>query len=186
MINKKIIAIVGMAGSGKSEAVEYLKKTYNWPNIYFGQLTFDRMKKDGLSQTQANERLAREKIRQELGKGAYAILLVPKIKAALKQSRIITLESLYGWDEYKIIKKKFGDNFKVIAVYASPAIRFQRLKNRKIRPLKVKKEFDERDWTEIEKTDKGGPIAVADYTIVNDGSLKKLKKNIDLIIGKII
>jgi dephospho-CoA kinase len=90
------------------------------------------------------------------------------------------VESLYSWDEYKIMKNKFGDDFMVIAVNASPETRFKRLQKRDHRPVRDKEEFIKRDWSEIEGTQKGGPIAIADYTIINEGDknnfLFKLKE----------
>lgn len=186
MKTKKIIAVIGMPGSGKSETIKYLEKKYSWPKIYFGQATFIRMKKDGLTLTQKNERLIREKIRRELGMGAYAKLALPEISQALKQSNIVLIESLYSWEEYKIIKNKFNGQFKVIAIYASPATRFSRLKKRKNRSLKTQKEFNERDWSEIENIDKGGPIAMADFTFINEATTEELYKNIDETVKKII
>ena len=184
---KKIIAVVGMAGSGKSEAVKYLQKKYGWPKVYFGSATFDRLKKEGLETNYENERIIREKIRQELGPGAYAILASPKINKALKESNVVIVESLYSWDEYKILKKKFKNNFKTIAVFASPEIRFKRLKARKKeRPMKDRKEFEKRDFTEIENIAKGGPIARADFMIINESDLKNLEKQVDYIIKKLI
>ena len=151
MADKKIIAIVGMAGSGKSEAIKYLKKEYNWPSVYFGQATFDRMKKEGLKLNYRNERLVREKIRKEMGMGAYALLALPKIKNLLKKNKIVLVESLYSWDEYKIMKKEFANNFILIAIYASPATREKRLYQRQEeRPINSQKEFITRDYTEIE------------------------------------
>lgn len=47
MENKIILAIVGLPGSGKTEAIEYLKEKLGWPKIYFGDVTFDRMKERG-------------------------------------------------------------------------------------------------------------------------------------------
>ena len=183
MLNKKIIAVIGMCGAGKSEVVNYLQKKLKCPKIYFGDATFDRIKKDGLELNYENERAVREKIRSELGMGAYAKLALPKIKEALKNNEIVLVESLYSWDEYKIMKQKFSDSFKVIAVYAPPDVRFRRLKKRKKeRPIKNYKEFKIRDYSEIEGTDKGGPIAIADYMIINEGSIKNLHKNINDIL----
>lgn len=186
-MNKKIvIAVVGMAGSGKTETIKYLQKKLNWPKIYFGEATFDRIKEEGLEVNYRNERLIREKIRKELGMGAYAILALPKIKKILKDNDVVLLESLYSWDEYKIIKEKYKDSFKTFAVYASPETRYTRLTKRKNeRPIKSKKEFIERDYSEIEGTDKGGPIARADFTIINEGNLKDYHGQIDKIIKKL-
>lgn len=179
----KIIAIIGLAGSGKSVAVNYLQKKYDWPKVYLGEATFARLKKDGLAVNYINEKIIREKIRQELGMGAYAKLALPKIAKILKTAKLVLIESLYSWDEYKIFKKKYGKNFLALAVTAPPNIRLARLKARPVRPIKTAAELAKRDWTEIEGTDKGGPIALADYTIVNDGTQVELHRKIDKVIS---
>lgn len=183
---KNIIAVVGMCGSGKSEVVNYIQKQFKWPKYYFGTSTFERMKKEGLKLNYENERSTRELIRQELGMGAYAILALPTIKTTLKNNDNLVLESLYSWDEYKILKKEYGDTFKVIAVHASPEIRFKRLSNRdNERPIKDIEIFIKRDYTEIEGTDKGGPIARADFMIVNENGIDNLHQKINIIMTKI-
>ena len=125
----------------------------------------------------------REKIRAELGMGAYAILSLPKVKKALENSDVVLVESLYSWDEYKIMKNEFNGSFEVIAVFGPPTLRFPRLIARKNwRPMNGYEEFKRRDWTEIEGTDKGGPIAIADHTLLNTSSLENLHEQIEKII----
>lgn len=185
MPKKKIYALVGMAGSGKSEAINYLQKKYGWPKVYFGEITFEEMKKRKLELNYDNEQATREDLRKKFGMGAYAALSLPKIKNAMKLSKVVLIESLYSWSEYKIIKEKFKDDFKVISIHASPAMRFDRLKKRKgWRPMKDYKTFKQRDWTEIENIEKGGPIAVADYVIINEGTKKELEKALENIVKK--
>jgi len=182
-MNKKIIAIVGMCGSGKSVATNYLMKKLNAPKVYLGEATFDRMKEEGLELNYDNEKITREKIRAELGMGAYAILAQEKIENLLKENNTVIIESLYSWDEYKIFKDKYGDNFKVLAVFAGPDTRFERLSSRENeRPIKDIETFEKRDYTEIENIAKGGPIARADYTVINEGSTEELFKQIDKYI----
>jgi dephospho-CoA kinase len=106
MENKIILAIVGLPGSGKTEAIEYLKERLGWPKIYFGDVTFDRMKETGLEINEANERKTREDIRKEFGMEAYAILNIPKIEKLFEQGPLF-IESLYSWEEYLEVKKKF-------------------------------------------------------------------------------
>ena len=43
----KIIVILGMCGSGKSVFCDYLEKK-NFKRIYFGEVTFDKLKESGL------------------------------------------------------------------------------------------------------------------------------------------
>lgn len=181
-MNKRCIAVVGMCGAGKTEVVNFLMEKLNAPKVYFGDCTFDRMKEEGLKLDYENERITREKIREELGMGAYATLSIPKIKGFLETNDTVIAESLYSWDEYKIMRDEFGDKFEVIAVYASPETRFKRLSERNNeRPIKDIETFVKRDYTEIEGTDKGGPIARADYTIINETTIEELHTQLNNI-----
>jgi dephospho-CoA kinase len=183
MDKKIILAVVGLLGSGKIETAEYLVKKTGWPKVYFGDATFDEMKKEGLEINEANERKTREEIRKNLGMGAYAILNLPKIKELFKTSSVI-IESLYSWEEYLEMKKEFGDSFKVLAIYTSPEIRIKRMENRPVRPL-TREEAISRDYSQIENLHQAGPIARADFMVVNEGTKEELYKEIDKIISKL-
>ena len=78
-MNNKIIAIVGMCGSGKSVASDILVDM-GYEKIYFGGVTMDKLKEEGLEVTPDNERTMRERLRKQYGMGAYATILLPKIK----------------------------------------------------------------------------------------------------------
>jgi dephospho-CoA kinase len=183
MKNKMILAIVGLPGSGKTESLEYLKEKLGWPKIYFGDVTFDRMKERRIEITEANERVIREGFRKERGMGAYAILNIPKIEKLFKDGSLF-IESLYSWEEYLEVKKNFGDYFKVLAIYSSPETRIARLKGRPVRPL-TEDELISRDYSQIENLHQAGPIARADWAVVNEGSKEDLEKELDKVIFQI-
>jgi dephospho-CoA kinase len=178
----KVIAIVGMAGSGKSE-VSAVFEANGYAKVRFGDITDEAVKKLGLPLTEENERPVRESLRREHGMDAYARLSLPRIEAAL-QKRSVVVDGLYSWQEYSFLKEHFGELFNVIAVYASPATRYGRLARRKIRPLSAG-EAASRDRAEIENMQKGGPIAMADYTVVNEGTPAALKRQVERILTKI-
>ncbi len=180
--HKKVLAIVGMAGCGKTEAVKYLQEKFDWPKVYFPETLFEELQARGLEFTQDNERPLREELREKEGPGVFATRSLPKIEDHLKTSSVVIIESLYSWAEYKIIKQHFPDFFKTIAIYSSPAMRFARLRNRAERPIATYEEFQKRDWSEIENTDKGGPIAIADYTISNLGTIETLHQELDQVM----
>ena len=59
----KIIVVVGMCGVGKTVACDYLE-SLGLDRIYFGAITFEKLKEEGLEATPDNERLMREKLRE--------------------------------------------------------------------------------------------------------------------------
>ena len=178
----KIIAIVGMCGSGKSVASELLE-SIGYKRVYFGGVTMDKLKEKGLEVTPENEKMMREKLREDLGMGAFATILLPKIKE-LAETNDVVLDGLYSWDEYKILNDEFGKQLITIGIICDKKIRYNRLKIREVRPL-TKKEAENRDLAEIENIAKAPPIAYADYYIFNNGTFKDYEKRLDEILKQI-
>jgi dephospho-CoA kinase len=110
---------------------------------------------------------------------AFAVLNLPKIEEALKKGNVI-VDGLYSWSEYKVLKEKFGTGLSVLAVFTPIKDRYYRLSIRDIRPLS-EEEARSRDYAEIENIEKGGPIAMADYTVVNDEDIQSLRNKLDKI-----
>ena len=171
----KIIAVVGMCGSGKSEAVKFFVDK-GFKRVYFGEVVMNEMKTLELEVNEANERATRENLRKEFGMGAMAVKSLPLIEEFLKQHNVV-IESLYSWEEFKILKEKFGEAFKLLTIYTTKALRYERLLKRPFRPL-TNDESKSRDISEIEKLDKGGPIAYTDFTVINDGSLDEMNEEL--------
>lgn len=180
---RKIIAVIGLPGSGKTEVIDHLIKMYGWPKVYFGAVTFDEMEKRGLEVNEANERLVREGLREEFGLLVYAERVIEKINA-LDGDGPVLVESLYSWEEYLRFKEEFGDVFMTVAVHASPEIRYARLANRPKRPLTAE-EARGRDYAQIENLHQAGPIAMADIVIVNEGTLEDLIRSIDEVVRNV-
>ena len=182
MSQNKIIALVGMCGTGKSVVCDlFCEKGFN--KIYFGQVTMDELKARGLQKNEQNERMVREELRRVHGPAAFAKLLLPSIEKAQDEGDTI-LDGLYSWSEYKCLKEHFGDRLIVAAVITNRPIRYERLTTRKIRPL-TNEEALSRDLAEIEKLEKGGPIAMADYFILNNGDVESLCAQVDEFLSNI-
>ncbi|MBL7128709.1 MAG: AAA family ATPase [Ignavibacteria bacterium] len=175
----KIVAVIGMCGSGKSEVVKYfVDKGYQ--KVYFGDVVLNEIKSKGLDANEVTERKAREELRDRYGMGAMAMKSIDKIREFYMKGNVV-IESLYSWKEFKIIKNEFGDRFKLLAVYTTKNLRYNRLKQREVRRL-MYDEAMSRDVSEIEHLEKGGPIAFADYLVVNDSTLDDLYKQLEKII----
>ncbi len=165
-----------MAGAGKSEACAYLASK-DYPVLRFGDETDRGLRLQGLTLKEENERKYRENLRKELGMAAYAIKIEPRIKEGLTKNQTVVLDGLYSWEEYLYLMPKFPQ-LKLLAIYARPEVRYQRLAIRSVRQL-TPEQARQRDIAEIEEIHKAGPIALADYLVDNNGSLDSLHRQLD-------
>ncbi len=176
------MALVGMAGSGKSEVAGVFEEN-SFTRVRFGDITDEELRKRGLKQNEADERYVREILRQQYGMAAYAVLNQPRIDTALESSPVV-IDGLYSWEEYIFLKDYYGERLVLVAVWSSPRTRYDRLSQREKRSL-TPRESASRDRAEIENVNKGGPIAMADFTIINDSSRANLKKEARKIIEEL-
>lgn len=186
----KIVFIVGMPGSGKSIVSDELVKR-GFAFLRFGQIVLDKVKYQGLKPTEANERKIREALRKEHGMAAMAVLNIPKFDKLLEKSNVVG-DGLYSWSEYKILKERYSDSMYIVTVYAPPKLRYERLENRAVKNDEeqrfrsfTKEEAKARDFAEIENLEKEGPIAMADFTILNTGTIDELKESVKDILKEI-
>lgn len=184
MENVKIIAVVGMSGSGKSVVVDYLTKK-GYPKVYFGGMILNEMERRGIEITPDNEKKFREEIREKEGNDWVVNQVIAETKDLISagQKRIV-LDGVYSWTEYKILKKEFQKSLTFIAVIVDKKLRYDRVMKRPVRPFDAAA-IRERDRSEIENLEKGGPIVAADYYALNNGTIDDLNNRIDEIIKEI-
>ena len=182
----KILAIVGMSGSGKSVVVDHLT-ALGFPKVYFGGMIYKEMEKRGIERTPdgESEKHFREMIRETEGKDWVVRQVINEARGLIGagQKRVV-LDGLYTWTEYKILKKEFPGQMSVLAVVVDKAIRHKRVSKRPDRPFNAE-EIQERDRSEIENLEKGGPIAMADYYLLNNGSVGELEAGVDKVLKEI-
>lgn len=184
MKNPVVIAVVGLAGSGKTDATERFL-AHGFSRVGFNDPLYEELERRGLPRIQEHERPVREELRRVFGMGVMATRALPRVEALVFQGKHVVIESMYSWSEYTTVKEKFGDSFKVLAVYAPPRVRYERLGKRRIRPLSFE-EARARDWAEIGNIEKAGPIAIADWTIQNIGSREEFLKAVDAVIASLV
>ena len=186
MDNVKILAIVGMSGSGKSVIVDHLTSK-GYPKVYFGGMIYKEMEKRGIERTEdgESEKKFREEIRETEGKDWVVKQVIAETHDLITagQKRIV-LDGVYSWTEYCILKHEFPKALTFIAVVVDKELRYERVA---IRPGRA---FDaaairERDRSEIENLEKGGPIAAADYYILNNGTIEDATNQLETILKKI-
>lgn len=178
--NVKIMAFVGLAGSGKSTAVEYFT-AQGFPKVHFGNVIIEAMEKAGIERTQESEKAFRETFRATHGKDMIANQIVTQIEHLIDagQHRIIA-DGLYTWTEYSVLKHAFPGEIQLVAIVAPRHVRYHRLAQRLVRPLTSNQAYD-RDMTDIETLEIAGPIAIADHYLLNDASIESFHDKLDRV-----
>lgn len=173
----KLIALVGMTGSGKSRAAEFFKQKHI-PVIRFGDAVQQEVEHRGWEVNEQNERLVREELRQD-GKdmGALARLMEPLIDKTLETHSLVVIDGLYSESERRYLVEKYPSII-IVSIFSPPQLRYKRLENRSVRPL-TKEQAASRDQAEIDNLEKAGPIAMADYTILNTKDEKYLQSQLE-------
>jgi len=179
----RALALVGMPGAGKSTVALALERR-GFFQFRFGGIVTDEVTARGLPINAENERVVREEFRAVDGMAAIAKRALPHLKAALTNRDCIVLDGLYSWSEYKLLQTDLDAALIIVAITCPRAVRYARLAARPIRPL-TRQEAEQRDWAEIENLEKGGPIALADYTLTNDGAESDLLAGFDALLRQL-
>ena len=179
----KVIGVTGLPGSGKS-VVSRVAKQLGVHVVRMG----DVIREEAKNRNKTTGEVAVE-LRREFGEFVIADRCVSKIlnynqnpstpnqrknPVKVNKPNIFMIEGIRSEYEVEIFRKKFKD-FKIIAVHSTPQTRFKRLKKR-MRPddSREESEFKLRDNRELD-FGIGNVIATADYMVVNEGPLKKIK-----------
>ncbi len=185
-MKQSVIALVGMPGSGKGTCTDYLAENYNWPVIHFGNMVYEEVQRRGLDNVK-DEEFVRQDMRKVEGLAVLAKHASRKADEYFATGqKVVVLDGLYSWSEYKFLDEKYSEDLTVIAVAAPKKVRRQRVLDRKdSHRAYTLEQLITREVAEIENIEKGGPIAYADYTIVNDSSTDELVKNLEKILALI-
>ncbi|MGA3021149.1 MAG: AAA family ATPase [Candidatus Micrarchaeales archaeon] len=180
----KIIATAGMPGSGKGEFLEYLK-TKDIPSIVMREVVEKEMESKGIEVNNKNLREYATELRKEKGTDIVAKMCLPLIRKLPRGTDFLLIDGIRGYDEVKLFKKELTKDFNLVAIFASPKVRYKRLVSRgKKWDMKTWDEFEWRDGVEL-SWGLGNAIALSDYMIDNSGSLEEMHRKIDEVLSKI-
>ena len=161
----KILAFVGLPGAGKTEATNFVAAK-GFPKIYGGGILYDEMRARGVEITPESQAEFRKQLHRLIDAGQHRLLF----------------DGLYSWTEYKFLKHEFPGELIVAAIVAPKHLRHRRLATRPERPFTAE-QANQRDWSEIEDIEKGGPIAIADYYLINDSDITALYAKINSLLS---
>lgn len=186
-----LLGLTGPIGSGKGVVADLLKsKGFQYTS--FGDRCREEALNRGLPLTRENLQAIGNELRANGGADILASMTLNKID--LTKNWVI--DSIRNPAE--VIKLKELKNFKLLLVDASEPTRFQRLKSRN-KSFNGMQEVESKTDEEILKTmqidlgigqDKAGQqvakcMEMADFTILNEGSMEELSENLDRLLEKL-
>lgn len=181
-----ILGITGTFGAGKGTIVDYLVKNKNFKHFSMGDYIAEQVKKDGKQVTRDSLMEKGNKLRAEHGPSFIAQELY---KLAQKSGANCIIESLRTPAEVQILKGK--GEFYLLAVDADPKLRYQRIKKRNSDKDNVT--FDEFTKGELAEMHSDDPakqniskcIAMANFSLTNNGTFEELYKQVDNVLNEI-
>ncbi|MEM2944238.1 MAG: AAA family ATPase [Methanomassiliicoccales archaeon] len=177
--NVKIIIVTGMPGAGKEEFVK-VSRELGYDVVRMGDVVrIEAVKKQIPLDDQGIGGFAHSE-RVRLGYDIWAKRTIPLIK-----SKRTVIDGCRGEKELMVFKNAFDDDAVVVAIHSSAKTRYERLRrrNRSDAPTNFE-EFKERDSREL-GWGLGNLIALADYMIVNEGSLEEFKEQVRKLLKEI-
>jgi dephospho-CoA kinase len=179
--DKLIVGLSGMPGSGKSIVVS-VAKNKGFGIIVMGDIIREETQKRGLLLTPKNMGKVMLDLRMKWGNNIIAKKCIPKINK--KQFEKILIDGLRSLDELNLFKKHFS-KFNLIVIHSSPETRYNRLYQRgRSDDPKDRKIFQERDIREL-NVGLGQVIALSDYLLINEFSIKEIKSKSQKIFQRI-
>lgn len=181
----KILAVVGMPGSGKGTITDHLEDQ-GYPKVYFGGFVYEEVAARGLDIVK-DEKEVREDMRAKEGKEVFAKRAAKRARESFAEGeQLVVFDGVYSWSEWKYLNEQFGEDLVTLAVFTDKATRYKRFAARKDKHrMYTEDDARRRDFEEIENLEKGGPIAIADHTFVNDGTLEDLTAKVDELLEEI-
>ena len=182
MSNRLVICLTGMPGAGKSTVASFLKDK-GFTKITMGDAVREEASRQGLEPTDANLGKLMLKLRQDLGGGAIAYLILQKLERDGNSGNNVVVDGVRSILEVEVLKKV--GNVKLLAIHASQDTRLKHLKvrGRSDAPMDTN-EFAGRDKREL-SVGISEAIALADETISNNElTFEQLKDHACAIIDK--
>lgn len=161
---KIVVGLAGMPGSGKSLVVDAAAEM-GYGVIIMGDVIREETQKRGLELNPKNIGRVMLELRKKGGASVVADRCITKLEQL--ESEKVIVDGLRSLSEVAAFERRFP-HFSLIAVYASPETRFNRIYRRQRSDDPERWElFNERDMREL-GVGLGDVIAMAEYLIVNE------------------
>lgn len=182
-----IIGITGTNGAGKGVVVEYLVQQKQYVHFSSSGYLADELTRLSIEHSRTNLRNIGNEFRKKFGSGYLVkMFLERKEKEGIEN---VIIESIRSTGEAKKLKEGGG---KLLVIDANRAKRYERIFARKsgkdLIDFNTFVEQEEREWYGKEgehDMNMQGVMHMADYTILNNGSLEELHSQIETFLKTI-
>lgn len=181
-----IIGIGGTDGAGKGAITEYLVNQKKFSHFSSRAAIIEEIERRGLPVDREAMRLVANDMRREKGNDVMVTTALSKMKESVVTDAVI--ESIRTTAEVETLKQNGGV---LLIVDADQKLRYKRIQERKSPSDQVTYEaFVAHEELEMNDPDPHGMqkakvIEMADYTIMNDGTLEELHTKIDEILSEL-
>lgn len=175
-----IVLIAGMPGAGKS-IVSKTAKDLGIPVYNMGDIIREETLKFHGEITPATMRETSKKVRELYGEDYVARKTIERIK---EKEGVVVVDGVRSLVEVEVFRR-YGETV-ILAVHASPKTRYERIRRRS-RPgdPETWEDFVKRDLIELQ-FGVGDVIALADYMIVNEGTIEEAYRGAYNILKKLV
>ncbi len=173
-----LIAVVGLARSGKDTVAGILAEKYGFEHLdFYRDVIVPLMKEQGLKPTKANAASFGDQMRARFGMGVFGEKMAQKLKG--KERVVVT--GARSLDELKSLEK-IAQTFYIVRVEAPEEQRFSRRSEREPVEREV---FFSRDSGDLRKKGLGEVLRAADFFVENTGSIAELEKKLESLMERI-
>ena len=165
-----VICVTGMPGCGKEELLKVAQER-GLPVVRMGDVVREEARHRGLRFSDESVGGMAHEERVKHGFGVWADRTIPFVKA-----EVTLIDGIRGREEVEAFRRTFGDRLLVVAIHASPKVRYDRIRQRA-------RDDDALSWEEFLRRDErelgwglGEVIATADRLIVNEGGLEDMRQ----------
>ncbi|HET58259.1 MAG TPA: hypothetical protein ENN35_07455 [Deltaproteobacteria bacterium] len=178
----KIIGSVGKNGSGKDEVLKHIRTAYGIPFYSTGDMVREIAAREGIEPTRENLGAISKRYFDDMGEGCFIRLLADRIRD--EHPTAVGISGVRSLADVTVLKSVFGGDCVLVNVEVSYSrLRFERLAGRgEERDPESFEQFLEQENREEELFHIEEAQDMADFTILNNGTLDDLHEAIDHLI----
>jgi len=176
-----VIGVVGLPGSGKSEAAE-VAADVGVPVVTMGDVIREECRERGLDPATDHGTVAKA-LREENGPGAIAERSLPIIEREREDSETVLVDGIRSDVEVAAFRDAFGESFVLVEISAPFDVRAERLdlRGRDASVEEGGESLEERDEREL-GFGMGEAMEMADVTVANTDSLALFQRRIRTLL----